>query len=120
MPPCTILLPEVKLYSEPEAKPTTEENSQNEGHEKLVSQIEKLKQKRQREIDNDKKWSEMEDENDELIGRLNRLKPVEPIVTPDPDTAYFDKTDELERERDKYFEEKEMREMAKIKDRPKK
>lgn len=48
----------------------------------------------------------MEDENDELISRLNRLKPVEPFVAPDPDTEYFDKQDELERERDNYFEEK--------------
>lgn len=48
----------------------------------------------------------MEDENEELISRLNQLKPVEPVVAPDPDTEYFHKQDELERKRDNYFEEK--------------
>ena len=48
----------------------------------------------------------MEDENDELISRLNPLKPVEPVVAPDPDTEYFDKQDELERERDNYFDKR--------------
>ena len=49
----------------------------------------------------------MNDENDEIISRLNRLKSVEPVVEPDPDTEYMEKMEELERERDKYFEEKD-------------
>ena len=32
-----------------------------------------------------KKWSEMDDENDELIGRLKRLKPVELVEEPESD-----------------------------------
>ena len=49
----------------------------------------------------------MEDENNELISRLNRLKPVEPVVVPDPDAEYMNKMEELEREPDEYFEEKD-------------
>ena len=33
----------------------------------------------------------MNDENDEIISRLNRLKPVEPVVEPDPDIEYMEK-----------------------------
>lgn len=55
----------------------------------------------------------MEDENDELISRLNRIKPVDSVVAPDPDTEYFDKMEELERERDNYFETKDRRERVK-------
>ena len=33
----------------------------------------------------------MRDENDEIISRLNRLKPVEPVVEPDPDIEYIEK-----------------------------
>ena len=49
----------------------------------------------------------MNDENDEIINRRNRLKPVEPVVEPDPDIEYMEKLEELERERDEYFEEKD-------------
>ena len=48
----------------------------------------------------------MNDENEEIISRLNRLKPVEPVVEPDPDIEYMEKMGELERERDECFEEK--------------
>ena len=72
---------------------------QQNGHDKLITRIEQIK--------NDKKWTKMEDEQDELISRLNRLQPVK---VPDPDIEYYDKLEELERERDKYFEEKDRRE----------
>ena len=49
----------------------------------------------------------MNDENDEIINRRNRLKPVESVVEPDPDIEYMEKLEELERERDEYFEEKD-------------
>ena len=52
----------------------------------------------------------MDDENDELIERLNRLKPVE--ITDDPDSdieEILKKEEELERQRDEYFEEKDKR-----------
>lgn len=39
----------------------------------LMARIEKIKQKRQKEIENDKKRSEINDENDELISRLSRF-----------------------------------------------
>ena len=84
-----------------------QEQYQEEEYDKLVTRFENIKQKRQQEIENDKKWSKMNNENDEIISRLNRLKPVEPVVEPDPDIEYFDKMDELERERDEYFEEKD-------------
>ena len=71
----------------------------------------RIKQERQQEIENDKKWSKMNDENDEIISRLNRLKPVEPVV--EQDIEYFDRMDELEQQRDEYFEEKDRRERAK-------
>lgn len=68
---------------------------QNE-YDKLITTIKQIK--------NDKKWSKMEDEQDELISRLNRLQPVK---IPDPNIEYYDKLEELERERDEYFEEKD-------------
>ena len=78
----------------------------DEEYARLMARIEKLKQKRQQHIENDKKWSNMNDQNDEIISRLNRLKPVEPVVEPDPDIECI-KMEELERERDEYFEEKD-------------
>lgn len=84
------------MKSEPEANPSgpqvkllkeaRREQYQNEEYEKLVLRIEKMKQKRQQEIKNDKKWSEMNDENDEL---LNRLKPV---VKKPPSSLYLKNT----------------------------
>ena len=56
-----------------ESPMTKEERSdqyQNKEYEKLVTRMEKIK--------NDKKWSK-------IISRLNRLKPVEPVVVPDPE-----------------------------------
>ena len=41
----------------------------------------------------------MEDEQDELISRLNGLQPVK---VPDPDIEYYDKLEELERKREQY------------------
>ena len=37
-----------------------------EEYDKLISRNKKIKQDRQNEVKNDKKWSEMDDENDEL------------------------------------------------------
>ena len=37
----------------------------------------------------------MNDENDEIISRLNRLKPVEAVVEPDPDIEYMEKWKKL-------------------------
>ena len=91
----------------PMTREEQQEQYQEEEYDKLVTRFEKIKQKRQQEIENDKKWSKMNNENDEIISRLNRLKPVEPVVEPDPDIEYFDKMDELERERDEYFQEKD-------------
>ena len=84
-----------------------EQQYEDEEHEKIIARIEKIKEKRQQDIENDKKWSKLNDENDEIISRRNRLKPVEPVVEPDPDIEYMEKMEEIERERDKYFEEKD-------------
>ena len=63
---------------------------------------------RQNEVENDKKWSDMDDENDELIGRLKRLKPVELVEEPELDIYEILKMEEeIERQKDEYFEEKE-------------
>ena len=98
----------VKSHGSLSAKPEEEasEEYNDEEYNKLITRIEKIKQDRQ----NDKKWSEMDDENDELIERLNRLKPVE--ITDDPDSdieEILKKEEELERQRDEYFEEKDKR-----------
>lgn len=87
------------LKSQPEAKPSgpevkllkevRREQYQNEEYEKLVLRIEKMKQKRQQGIENDKKWSEMNDENEELVNRFNRLKTV---VKKPPSNLYLKKT----------------------------
>ena len=52
-----------------------------------------------------KKWDEMNDENDELIERLNQLKPVEEqdLVMEE----ILKKEEEIELQKDKYFEERE-------------
>ena len=79
-----------------------------EEHIKLLNRIEKIKQDRQNEVENDKKWVEMDDENDELIGRLKRLKPVELVEEPESDIyEILKKEEEEERQKDEYFEEKE-------------
>ena len=79
-----------------------------EEHIKLLNRIEKIKQDRQNEVENDKKWVEMDDENDELIGRLKRLKPVELVEKPESDIyEILAKEEEEERQKDEYFEEKE-------------
>lgn len=54
----------------------TENQKEGKKDDKLIPRIEKIKQNRQKRIKNDKKWREMDDENDELISRLNRLKPA--------------------------------------------
>ena len=77
------------------------EENDEEDYEKLISRIEKIKQDRQ----NDKKGSVMDDENDELIGRLKRLKPVE---EPESDIyEILDKEEEEERKKDECYEERE-------------
>ena len=68
----------------------------------------KIKQDRQIEVENDKKWVEMDDENDELIGRLKRLKQVELVEEPESEIYEILKMEEeIERLKDEYFEEKE-------------
>ena len=54
----------------------TENQEEGKKDDKLMARIENIKQNRQKRIENDKKWSEMDDENDELISTLNRLKPA--------------------------------------------
>ena len=50
----------------------------------------------------------MNDENDELIVRLKRLKPVELVEEPESDIyEILDKEEEIERQKDVYFEERE-------------
>ena len=52
--------------------------------------------------------SDMNDENDELIVRLKRLKPVELVEEPESDIyEILDKEEEIERQKDVYFEERE-------------
>ena len=51
-------------------KEEVREQYNGEEYDKLISRIEKIKQDRQNEVENDKKWSDMNDENDELIVRL--------------------------------------------------
>ena len=93
------------------AEPGCEEEGRakynDEEYVKLISRIEKIKQKRQNEVENDKKWSEMDDENDEMIEWLNRLKPVELVSQPDPDIEFMKKEEEIERQKDEYFDKKE-------------
>ena len=80
----------------------------DEQYNKLMDRIEKIKQDHQNEVKNDKKWVEMDDENDELIGRLKRLKPVELVEKPESDIyEILAKEEEEERQKDEYFEEKE-------------
>ena len=77
-------------------------------YNKLIDRIKKIKQDRQNEVENDKKWVEMDDENDELIGRLKRLRPVELVEEPELDIYEILKMEEEEeRKKDEYFEEKE-------------
>lgn len=57
----------------------------------------------------------MDDENDELIGRLNRLKPFE--IVEDPDLEFYEilaKEEEEELEKDKYFEERERQDQLRL------
>ena len=80
----------------------------HEQYNKLIDRIKKVKQDRQNEVENDKKWVEMDDENDELIGRLKRLRPVELVEEPELDIYEILKMEEEEeRKKDEYFEEKE-------------
>ena len=58
--------------TKPRCKEKRRAQYNDEEYNKLISRIEKIKQDRQNEVKNDKKWSEMGDENDELIGRLKR------------------------------------------------
>ena len=54
----------------------TENQEEGKKDDKLMARIEKIKQNRQKRVEEDKKWGVMDDENDEFISRLNRLKPV--------------------------------------------
>ena len=76
--------PHGSLSTKPRCKVEAREQYSDEEYDKLISRIEKFKQDRQNEVENDKKWSDMNDENGELIGRLKRLKPVELVEEPDP------------------------------------
>ena len=50
----------------------------------------------------------MDDENDELIGRLKRLKPVELVEEPESDIyEILDQEEEEERKKDECYEERE-------------
>ena len=94
--------------AKPRCKEEAREQYNDEEYAKLISRIEKFKQDRQNEVENDKKWIEMDDENDELIGRLKRLKPVELVEEPESDIyEILDKEEEEESKKDEYFEERE-------------
>lgn len=47
-------------------------------HDQLMVKIEAIKKKRQKAIENDKMRNQIEGEEDELINRLKKLKPVKP------------------------------------------
>ena len=51
----------------PVTREEQEQQYQEEEYDKLITRIEKIKEKRQQEIENDKKWSKTNDENDEII-----------------------------------------------------
>ena len=61
--------PHGSLSTESGCKDEKKEENDEKDYDKLISRIEKIKQDRQ----NNKKGSVMDDENDELIGRLKRL-----------------------------------------------
>ena len=77
--------PHGSLSTKPRCKEEARDQYKDEEYDKLVSRIEKIKQDRQNEVKNDKKWSDINVENDELIERLNRLKPVELAEEPESD-----------------------------------
>ena len=93
--------PHGSLSTESGCKDEKKEENDEKDYDKLISRIEKIKQDRQ----NDKKGSVMDDENDELIGRLKRLKPVE---EPESDIyEILDQEEEEERKKDECYEERE-------------
>ena len=61
--------PQGGLFTAPEFKEEARDQYNGGVCDKLISRIEKIKQDRQKDIENDKKWSEMDGENDELIER---------------------------------------------------
>ena len=102
------------LSTKPRCKEEARDQYNDEEYDKLISRIEKIKQDRQNEVENDKKWSDMNDENDELIVRLKRLKPVELVEEPESDIyEILDKEEEIERQKDVYFEERERQDQLK-------
>ena len=103
----------IKLI-ESHRKSLTKNEEEGEKDDDLLARIEKIKQKRQKEIQNEKEWRQMNDENDEIISRLNRLKPVEPVLQPEPDIELLAKEEERTRLRDEYFDRKEKQERAEL------
>ena len=100
--------PHSSFPGKPRCKEEAREQYNDEEYAKLISRIEEFKQDRQNKVENDKKWSEMDDENDELIGKLKRLKPVELVEEPESDIyEILDKEEEEESKKDEYFEERE-------------
>ena len=94
--------------TKPECKEEQRAQYNDKEYNKLIDRIEKLTQERQNQVKNDKKWSEMDDENDELIGRLKRLKPVELVEEPESDIyEILDQEEEEERKKDECYEERE-------------
>ena len=75
--------PHISLPAKPRCKEERRAQYNDEEFDKLIDKIEKIKHDRQNGVENDKKWSEMDDENDELIERLSRLKPVEIVEEPE-------------------------------------
>ena len=97
--------------TKPRCKEERKDQYNNEEYNKLVHRIEKIKQDRQNAVENDKKWCKMDDENDELVDRLKQLKPVKPVEEPELDIYEILKMEEeIERQKDEYFEEKERQE----------
>ena len=94
--------------TKPECKEEQRAQYNDKEYNKLIDRIEKLTQERQNQVKNDKKWSEMDDENDELIGRLKRLKPVELVEEPESDIyEILDQEEEEERRKDECYQERE-------------
>ena len=102
-----LIEPHDSLSTKPRCEEEARDQCNDEEHDKLMDRIEKIKQDRQKDIENDKKWSEMDDENDELIERLIQLKPAEIVEEPESDIEeILKKEEEKERQKDEYFEER--------------
>ena len=82
--------------NKPRCKEERRAQYNEEENVKLLDRIEKIKQERQKRIENDKKWVQFDIVHDNLIGRLNRLKPVKPVEESELDIYEILKKEEEE------------------------